>query len=277
MVEVVAHVGEEGTAWLELFDVGDGLLKMRMAEVRIAAEGVEDENVEVLKEGDALVGNVAHVGEVGGAAEAIASDLLTAVCDGNALEACAEDVEACAGREVNAVKLHAGAGGIAIFGAEGVFEDAFEGLRGRVVGVDREVALDVKAEGAEVVEAHDVISVTMGVEDGIDAADVFADGLGVEVRACVDEDGVAVVGEADGGPGAAVVRVASGGNGGGADRAVAAERGHAHRGAAAEKGEGRLHRLANDAGADGAGTAAGRGFGCGGSGEGLGDLEEGHA
>ena len=50
----------------------------------------------------------------------------------------------------------------------------------------------------------------VGVEDGVDAADVFAEGLGVEVRAGVDEDGVAVVGEADGRAGAAVARVSVG-------------------------------------------------------------------
>ena len=269
-------MGEEGAAGLELFDVGDGLLEVRVAEVRVAPEGVEDEDVEVLKERDALVGDVAHVGEVGGAAEAVAGDLLAAVGDGDALEAGSEEIEARAGCGVDAVKLHAGAGGIAVLGAEGVFEDAFEGVGCGVVGVDGEIAFDVKAEGAEVVEAHDVVGVAVGVEDGVDAADVFADGLGVEVGAGVDEDGVAVVGEADGGPGAAVARIAVRRDGGGADGAVAAERGHAHRGAAAEKGEGRLHRLANDAGADGAGTAAGRGLGCGGSGECLGDLEEGH-
>ncbi len=279
MVEVVAHVGEEGAAGLELFDEADGLFEVRVAEMRVAPEGVEDEDVEILKERDALVGDVAHVGEVGCAAEAVAGDLLAAVGDGDAAEAGAEEIEARAGRGVDAVKLDAGAGGIAVLGAEGVFEDALDGGGGVVVGVDGQVAFDAEAEGAEVVEAHDVVGVAVGVEDGIDVADVFADGLGVEVGAGVDEDGVVVVGEADGGPGAAVARVAAGRDGGGADRAVAAERGHAHRGAAAEKGEGRLHRLADDAGADGAGAAAGgrSGFGCGGAGEGLGDLEEGHA
>ena len=81
----------------------------------------------------------------------------------------------------------------------------------------------------------------VGVEDGVDAADVFADGLGVEVGAGVDEDGAVVVGEADGGAGAAVARVAFGGDGGAADGTVAAERGDAHGGAGAEEGEGGLH------------------------------------
>lgn len=204
VVEVVAHVGEEGTARLELFDVGDGFLKVRVAEMRVATEGVEDEDIKVLEEGDALVGDVAHVSEIGGAAEPVACDLLAAVGDGDALEAGAEEVETGTGRGFDPVKLDASAGGIAVLGAKGVFEDALEGLRGGVVGVDREIAFDVKAERTEVVEAHDVVGVTVGVEDGVDAANALANSLGVEVRAGVDEDGVAVVEEADGRPGATV-------------------------------------------------------------------------
>ena len=75
VVEVVAHVGEEGAAGLELFDEGDGLVEVGVAEVGLAAEGVEDEDVEVLEERDALGGDVAHVGEVGGGAEAVAGDV----------------------------------------------------------------------------------------------------------------------------------------------------------------------------------------------------------
>ena len=81
----------------------------------------------------------------------------------------------------------------------------------------------------------------VGVEDGVDVADVFADGLRVEVRAGVDEDGVAVVGEAMEGR-VRRLRGSPGRDGGGADGAVAAEGRHAHGGAGAEEGEGRLHR-----------------------------------
>jgi hypothetical protein len=124
-----------------------------------------------------------------------------------------------------------------------------------------------------------VVGVAVGVEDGVDVAEVLADGLGVEVGAGVDEDGVVIVGEADGGPGAAIARVSGGRDGGGTDRAVAAERGNAHGGAGTQESEGCLHRLANYARAGGIGTATGgrSGFGGGRAGEGLGDLEEGHA
>ena len=173
VVEVVAHVGEEGAARLELFDEGDGFFEVRVAGVRLAAQRVEDEDVEVLEQRNALVGDVAHVGEVGGGAEAVAGDLLAAVGDGDAPEAGAEEIDARAGRGVDAVNLDAGAGGVAVFLAEGVVEDALDVAGGGVVGVDGQVALGVEAERAEVVEAEDVVGVAVGVEDGVDAADVL--------------------------------------------------------------------------------------------------------
>ena len=89
----------------------------------------------------------------------------------------------------------AGAGGVAIVRAEGVVEDALDGAGGGVVGVEGEAAGEMEAERAQVVHAEDVVGVAVGVEDGVDAAEVLADGLGVEVGAGVDEDVVAVVGE----------------------------------------------------------------------------------
>ena len=95
------------------------------------------------------------------------------------------------------MNLYARAGGVAVFLAEGVFEDAFDVVCGLLVGVDGEVVVPAKAEGTQVVEAHDVVGVAMGVEDSIDLTDAFAEGLGVEIRAGIDEHDVAVIGEAD--------------------------------------------------------------------------------
>ena len=76
---------------------GRWIFRGGVAGVGLAAEGVEDEDVEVLEEREALFGDVAHVGEVGGGAEAVAGDGLAAVGDGDALEAGAEEVDGSAG------------------------------------------------------------------------------------------------------------------------------------------------------------------------------------
>ena len=152
-------------------------------------------------------GDVAHVGEVGRAAEAVAGDLLTSVGDGDALEAGSEEVNASAGGGIDAMDLDARAGGVAVLPCGRCTRRCVRSAAGLFVGVDGKVVLTVKAERAQVVEAHDVVGVPVGVEDGIDVADILAQGLGVEVRAGVDEDGAVVVGESDGRAGAAVARV----------------------------------------------------------------------
>src|SRR5712671_1587625 len=69
VIEIVAHVGEEGSLRLQLFDDGDRLVEVRVTGVGIATQGIDDEYVQILQQGNTDLGDVAHVGEVGGAAE----------------------------------------------------------------------------------------------------------------------------------------------------------------------------------------------------------------
>src|ERR1700761_2677204 len=111
---------------------------MGVAGVGVASQCVENKDVEVLEQRQALIGDVAHVGEIRGRAEAVAGDGVAAVGDRDALEASAEEsyFHPCFGRQ--AMKRYAGAGGIAVDLAEGVLEDAFDDVGGGVVGVQRE-------------------------------------------------------------------------------------------------------------------------------------------
>ncbi len=137
MVELVGHVGEEGAFGVEPLGDVDGFGEVGVAGVGVVAERVEDEDVEVLEEGDGVRGEVGEVGEVGGGAEAVAGDGLAAVGDGDALEVGAEERDG-AWRGRQEVKVDAGGGGVAVFGAEGVGEDAAEDVGGGVVGVERD-------------------------------------------------------------------------------------------------------------------------------------------
>lgn len=243
---------------------------MGVTEVRLVAKRVQDQDVEVLEERKAFVGNVTHIGEVGSFTEAVTSDLLAAMSDRYLLESYSEDIDGGASGGIKPVELDTRAGGIALGGIrkEGVVEDAFERAGGRFVSVDGQVAIDVEAERAQVVKSKDMVGVAVGVQDSIDPTDTFTEGLSVEVRACIDQNRAVIVCEADGGTGSPVAWVASGGYGRGADWAVTAQGGHPHGGAAAEEGEGGPHGLADDTGAAwpggraSTGTSAG-GFGCG--------------
>ena len=86
-------------------------------------------------------------------------------------------------------------------------------------------------EGAEFIKAHDVIKMSVGVEDRVDLAQIFAQGLFTEVGAGVDEDGDLRSLQVKRAPRAHVPGITRG-----AHRAVATNNGHADGGAGAEKG-----------------------------------------
>ena len=88
------------------------------------------------------------------------------------------------------------------------------------------------AEGAELVEADHVVDVVVGVDHGVDFAEVLAERLFAEVGAGIDEDGGLAGSDVDGRSGALVSRVFRA-----ADAAGAANDGDADRGAGAEEGE----------------------------------------
>ncbi len=210
--------------------------------------------------------------------------------DGDALEAGSEEVDRLALFE--AIELHAGDGGAPAGRPEGVVEDALDGGGGLVVGIEGERVDQGEGQGAQVVHAEDVVGVGVREEDGVDVGDAFADGLGVEVRAGVDEDGVVCTvvmpRDVDGWAGPAVARVACWRDSGGAHGAGAAERGDAHGCAGAEEGESGVHagrrakgkggtaELPDDAGAEAWSSGCGW-LGLGGAGQRLGDVEEGEA
>ena len=238
MIEFVPDVSEEGSAGFEEFDKCDGFSEVRVAWVGIATEGVEDEDVEVLEEGNAFGWDVAHVSKIGGGAEAVSGDLLAAVGNRDPSEAGSEEVNACSGSGVEAVEFDAGACRVAVGGVEGIVENALDRGSGGFVGVEGERLGILEREWAEIVHAEDVVGVGVRVENGVEAGDMFAESLGVEVGSGVDEHGVAGVFNEDGRAGTAVVRVSGGANGAGA-----AEGGDTHRGSAAQERQGGGHRI----------------------------------
>jgi len=111
---------------------------------------------------------------------------------------------------------------------EGAADDT-EGFGGAVDGHGSALA---NVEGANVVEAEDVVGVAVGEENGFETIEAGGEGLGAEVGGGVNDDVLGIAGEEDGGTEALVVGI-----GGITDGAVAANRGNAHGGAGAEDGE----------------------------------------
>ena len=68
-----------------------------MAGVRLASQGVENQDVELPEQREALGRDVIHVRKVRGGAEAVAGDGVAAMGDGDSLEGCPKEIDGCAG------------------------------------------------------------------------------------------------------------------------------------------------------------------------------------
>src|SRR5690606_22782876 len=71
---------------------------------------------------------------------------------------------------------------------EGVDEDALEVLESFGGGVDGKRTFAEIAKAAAIVEAHDVIGMGVGDDDGIEPADVLAEALEAEFRGGIDDE-----------------------------------------------------------------------------------------
>src|SRR5579871_3249367 len=96
----------------------------------------------------------------------------------------------------------------------------------------------MESERAQVVEPQNVVGMRMGIEHGVEPADLFTDSLGTKIGGGVDDDDMTVILEHDRRAGTAVVRID-----GATDFAHTPDGGHAHGGAAPQHCEGSLHFL----------------------------------
>ena len=227
--QVVGDVGEPGAARVELLDEGEGLIHGLVHGMGNVAECIEDQFVEILQQSEGGVGKGAEVGEVGGAAEAVAEDFEVAVEKRDGSEGDAEKLEGLA----DFAKGDTGNGAELGETVEDVREGAAQGLEGGSVGIDGKNGVLAEVVRADVVEAHDVVGVSVGEEDGVEAIEFCAQGLLAKIGRGVNDDELAVAGEEQGRAEAIVAGI-----GGGAHAAMATGRGHAHGGAGAEDGDG---------------------------------------
>src|SRR5438132_4278631 len=123
---------------------------------------------------------------------------------------------------------------------EDITEHVANEFRGVGPGVERQLArFMAKTQRPQVVDSENVIGVGVSVEHGIKMGDALADCLLVKIRCAVDEHHATVVFNQNRRSSTAVVGI-----GGMADRAVAANGGHAHGRAAAQDGQRGLHLFA---------------------------------
>src|SRR5208282_1078570 len=160
------------------------------------------------------VGETAEIGEIGGAAEAEAEDFHFAVEERDGDDGNAEEFE----WAFDFVETDAGNGAECGLVVKDVVEGATDDAEGFGGAVDGHGSALADVEGANVVEALDVIGVAVGEKNGSEAIEARGEGLGAKIGGGVNDDVLGIAGEEDGGAQALVVRV-----GGLADGTMAAD------------------------------------------------------
>ena len=233
----MGHVREPSASRLEAIDPRKSLVDIGMAGMRRLAQGIDDNDVEILEQWKTRLWNDIHVSQVGCAAEAKAGDFKLAMQQRNSLEGGSVDRQGF--MAFHSVHTDAGTSRVFRLCRKSVVKDFLDDAGAGIVGIKRDVAVRMmKAEWPKVVESEDMVGVRMRVENCVDVAELFAQRLFAKIRAGVDKNAVVFPMHGDRGTRAAISRI-----GRSANTALAPERGYAHGCAAAQDGEDRLHSM----------------------------------
>ena len=102
----------------------------------------------------------------------------TSMWDGEGSESGGTDREwAC-----NGVRFRADVGGATDLEVESVVECFFEAGKGKGIGIDGDTVSIFDGVGTQIVEACDMVGMTMGVKDSVEFRDGGAKGLGTKIR-----------------------------------------------------------------------------------------------
>src|SRR5260370_20167606 len=176
----------------------------------------------------------AVIGQIGGRAEAETINLRFSVDEPDGFKACSKQFNG----PINRTQFEPGEPAKFVIGVKNIAEHLAQKGGGIGTSVKRKlVRFMLVAQGPQVVDAQNVVGVSVSVEHGVYPLDSLANSLRVEIGSGVDQNNLAAILNHYGRPSAAVVRI-----GGAAHRAIAANRGHAHGSAAAQHGERGFHR-----------------------------------
>src|ERR1700683_2192448 len=197
--------------------------------MRLVPQRVQKKNVETLQLVERCLWNFAVVGEIRRGPKAIAVNFRVAMNQAHRFEGRPEKLP----RAVDRTQFQLWQAAVLVTGVKDVTEH-FAQKGGRIrTRIERQLPrLVTVAERAQIVDAQNMVGVRVGVENRIHVVDSFTDGLRVEIGRGIDEHHLARVLDHYRGTSAPVAWVA-----GPADRAIAAQSGHAHRSTTAQYGE----------------------------------------
>jgi len=190
MAEIVAHVREVGLLRPDRPGGLDGALHAHMGRVGMVTQGVDYEQLDAARCFDCLGGHGIAVGKVGELPTPIMGENVARGGKSPMWKLGRRNLEIAQGerpgdllREGPHIVAERGPSG-----GKGKREDSFQILDDLRGGMNRHFLVLRLAVSTQIVEAHDVIRMGMGIEHGIDAPDILTQDLGPKIRRRVDDD-----------------------------------------------------------------------------------------
>ncbi len=177
---------EKGSFRADAPGSGHGFVETHVGRMRRATQGVQHDDVDALDELEHIIGDIVAVAEVRQPAASTLFEEQSGGADATMREIERGDVQVPDGKRPGHL---AGVGGeVPAWGGavEGIRENPPDGTQGGRGGVDRDLGGAHVAVTAEIVHAHDVVGVGVSDDDGVQPADVLAQGLEPEFGAGID-------------------------------------------------------------------------------------------
>src|ERR1700688_1010621 len=155
-----------------------------MRGMRLVAQRVQKKNVQAFELVERRLRNFAVIRKISGRSKAVAVNLRFTVNQAHRLEARAKKFH----WSVYWTQLQLGQAAILVIGLKDVAEHlAQEGCRVRARVKRQPLRLVSETERAQIVDAQNVVRMSMCVEDGIHLGDALANGLRVKIGCGIDE------------------------------------------------------------------------------------------
>src|SRR6185437_7116864 len=160
-----------------------------MRGMRTVTQRVQKEYVQSAKPLFRFRWNFAEIGKVGRFAKAEAVDYCFSMDNFHRLKGRAKELH----RSIEAVHLHPRNPAKFVIRLENVPKDIFQAVCRGSVSVERDFAFALEAERAYVVQAQNVIGVSVRIKDSVKPLDLFANCLLAEIRRGIDQHRASVI------------------------------------------------------------------------------------
>ena len=229
VLEFVRHVGKERPLRAYPLGDGDGFGQAEVSGVRPRPQGVEHEHIEPGQQRPGFVGDEVAVGAISHLAHAKAQHLRPAMRQPKRDDGDAQQVETIR-RDPSQVEQRYSAAVMRRVALEGIVERTTNAGFDLGLAVDRQGVPQVVGKQPQIVEAEDMVGMTVGIEDSLQSADLGSQELGAQIGRSVDQQHPARQAQRDGATEPLIVGV-----GASAGRAGAADHRDAHRSAGSQK------------------------------------------